>query len=84
MPEPTSVEEIVSREVMELLALPDQSAVSRLVRTGKLNPTRKLPGQTGAYLFDRAEVERLAAERRASLEATAARITAALAAEAAS
>lgn len=37
-------------------------ALYRLVKAGKLSPT-KFPGATGAYVFDRAQVEALAAER---------------------
>jgi hypothetical protein len=76
--------EIPSRDVMALLGLPDITAVSRLVRTGKLTPTRRIPGGKGTFLFDRTEVERLAQERKAKLEATLATITDALGDEAAS
>ncbi|MEV7972853.1 helix-turn-helix domain-containing protein [Cellulomonas sp. NPDC089187] len=41
----------------------DRKTVRRLVDRGSLTPAFKLPGVTGAYLFDRAEVEALAAER---------------------
>lgn len=36
--------------------------VQRMVAAGLLTPATTLPGKTGAHLFDRAEVERLAAE----------------------
>ena len=35
----------------------------RLVRNGRLVPAAELPGITGARLFDRADVDALAAER---------------------
>lgn len=38
-------------------------AVLRLVKSGQLAPVQKLPGETGAYLFDPAVVEALAVER---------------------
>lgn len=70
--------EVLSREVMSLLGLPDITAVSRLVRTNKLTPIRRIPSGKGMFVFDRAEVERLAQERKAKLEATLATITDAL------
>lgn len=39
------------------------TTVARWVAAGSLRPAMKLPGETGAYLFDRAEVEQLASER---------------------
>jgi len=42
-----------------------RSTIARYVATGKLTAATKLPGRTGAYLFDRAAVEALAAERAA-------------------
>lgn len=75
---PDPVVEVPSSDVKELLALREVGEVSRLVRSGKLHPTRKLPGLRGPYLFDRAEVIALAEERKAKMEATAARIAEAL------
>lgn len=43
----------------------DRRTVRRLIEEGALSPTMKLPGKTGAYLFDRADVEALK-ESRAS------------------
>lgn len=37
--------------------------VTRMVPDGVLAPVQKMPGKTGAYLFDREAVEALAAER---------------------
>lgn len=38
----------------------DRSTIIRWISSGKLTPTRKLPGRTGTYLLDRTEVERIA------------------------
>jgi hypothetical protein len=61
-------DEITTREALEILKLKEPSTISRYVAAGKLVPSRKLPRKTGAYLFWRADVERLAALRA---EATA-------------
>ena len=37
--------------------------VARLVAAGRLEPLRKMPGLRGPYVFEREDVERLAAER---------------------
>lgn len=37
--------------------------VSRLVRDNKITPSQKAPGIRGAFLFDEAEVARVAEER---------------------
>lgn len=75
---PDPLIEVPSSDVKELLALRDIGDVSRLVRAGKLRPTRKLPGLRGPYLFDRSEVVALAEARKAKMEATAARIAEAI------
>jgi len=41
------------------------ATVRRLVDSGDLQPTVKAPGRTGAYLFDQADVIRLATKRAA-------------------
>lgn len=40
--------------------------VHRMIDDGRLVPAAKVPGQTGAYMFDPADVERLAETRRNS------------------
>lgn len=35
-----------------------QRTVARMAEDGRLTPALKLPGETGAYLFEPAEVER--------------------------
>lgn len=37
--------------------------VYRWVKSGRMHATGKMPGLTGAYLFDPAEIDRVAAER---------------------
>lgn len=37
--------------------------VLRWAKSGRLEPFRKIPGRTNPYMFDRAEVSRVAAER---------------------
>jgi hypothetical protein len=59
-------DEVTTREALEILGLQEPSTVLRFVQAKKLTPSRKLPGRTGAYLFWRADIERLAAERAAS------------------
>lgn len=44
---------------MDILHLSQPSTISKYVNTGKLTPSRKLPGRTGAYLFHRSDVEAL-------------------------
>ncbi len=50
-------------EACEMLGGVNRSTLKRWVDDGKITPLRKLPGWTGGYLFQRAEVERFAAER---------------------
>ena len=66
MPQSPPTDEIVTKEVLDLLGLKCPSTISRYVQAGILTPSRKLPGRNGAYLFWRADVLRLAAQRAAS------------------
>lgn len=50
---------IATREVANRLGV-TVATVSRMVKRGDLPAVQKLPGRTGAYLFDRAEIEKLA------------------------
>lgn len=52
---------IPSAEVCEALHI-DRSTLSRWVASGRITPTIKLPGKTGAFLFDPKDVERLGRE----------------------
>ena len=53
---------ITSDEAATLLDV-DRRSVVRFVVRGELTPALKLPGRTGAYLFERADVEQLRAQR---------------------
>ncbi|AOT24875.1 excise [Mycobacterium phage Nazo] len=55
--------EIVASEACRILNV-DRSTLLRWVAAEKVTPTRKLPGSTGAFLFDGAEIEALAAARK--------------------
>lgn len=54
-------DEVTTREALEILGYSDPSTISKWVRDGKLTPSRKLPGRTGAYLFLRSDVEQMKA-----------------------
>ncbi|WP_156532974.1 helix-turn-helix domain-containing protein [Cellulosimicrobium sp. I38E] len=44
----------------------DRSTLTRWVQAGHITPAFKYPGSNGAYLFERAEVERIQRERTAA------------------
>lgn len=52
---------MTTAEAAETLKL-SRSQVARLARSGDLPHAAKAPGPRGAYLFDRADVERVAEE----------------------
>lgn len=54
-------QQVTSVQACEILRK-DRATVTRWVTSGRLVPTFKFPGRTGGYLFDRADVEALAAE----------------------
>ena len=56
---------IPSATVCERLAI-DRSTLSRMVAAGRLPVALKLPGKTGAMLFDPADVDAYLAERGAA------------------
>lgn len=58
-------DEIVALEVCGILGI-DRSTLIRRVQAGRLIPTRKLPGRTGAYLFRRSDVMAAAAQKASS------------------
>lgn len=39
------------------------ATVNRLAASGQLTPTHKLPGKTGAYLFNRSDIEAAAHDK---------------------
>ena len=53
---------VTTRQAMPILKVTHASTISRYVGYGRLAPVTKLAGRTGAYLFRRADVERLANE----------------------
>lgn len=62
---PKNEQLIPTKQAAKLLGV-DVRTVHRMVDSGRLTPTLKIPGRTGACLFDRADVERLVAERTAA------------------
>lgn len=54
---------IDSTEAASILGI-SRSQVNRLAAAGKVAALRKLDGPRGAYIFDRAYIERLAADRK--------------------
>lgn len=54
---------ITTAEAAHRLGLPVRT-LTRWARVGRIEPAAKLPGLRGAYLFDAAEVERVASERK--------------------
>lgn len=64
MPPPTDL--IGSAESCRILGDVNRTTLTRWVAEGRLAAATKLPGANGAFLFHRAEVERLARERSAA------------------
>lgn len=58
----TATRPVFTTEAAKLLGV-TPSGISRMVKRGALAPVQRAPGQRGAFLFDRSEIERLAAER---------------------
>lgn len=54
---------LTTSEACEVLGLTSRSTLSRYVATGRLKPAMKMPGSTGAFLFNRADVEKLKAKQ---------------------
>lgn len=50
-------------EAAEILGIARRSLISR-VEAGTVQAAHKLPGRTGAFLFDRAYIEQIAADER--------------------
>jgi len=55
---------LTARQVAKILRVSSRT-VLRMVDSGTLRPVLKVDGATGPYLFDPADVERLAKERAA-------------------
>jgi hypothetical protein len=48
---------LTTGQVAVMLGHRDNSTVLKLVKAGRLTPVSKLPGRTGAHLFDIADVQ---------------------------
>ena len=59
---PTPSPFVGSAETCQLLEI-HPATLLRWIKADKIMPVHKLPGDNGAYLFHRADVEKLAAER---------------------
>ena len=62
------------KEAMTVLGETQPTLIRRLVETGDLVPAHKMPGQVGAYLFHRSDIEKLAKARISELEARVAEL----------
>lgn len=62
---------IPSVEATDMLGV-GRSTLTRWVKSGRLPEAKKLPGATGARLFRRSDIERVAAEEAAKRTAKAA------------
>lgn len=62
---PKNEQLLPTKQVAELLRV-DVRTVHRMAEDGRLPPALKLPGTTGAWLFERADVERIADQRAAA------------------
>jgi excisionase family DNA binding protein len=61
---PTTTDLIGTAETSEILGI-DRGTLSRWISAGKIIPALRMPGQTGAYLFHRADVETVRDQRTA-------------------
>jgi excisionase family DNA binding protein len=58
----TEAQLIGSAEACGILGI-DRGTLIRWIASGRIHAVQKLPGQTGAYIFDRAEVTRVKTEQ---------------------
>ena len=58
-----TAELLTTREVARLLGIARQTVVRR-VEAGRLTPAYRAPNENGMFLFNRAEIEALAAKER--------------------
>ena len=63
----TTTNLLTTAEAAAAIGLQSVSTISRWVESGRISPAMKLPGATGPFLFDPAEVERVRAEYAATL-----------------
>lgn len=57
----TKTRDLTTAEAAERLGYSTRT-IQRMADDGRLTPAKKLPGETGGYLFDSAEIERVAQE----------------------
>lgn len=57
-----SIEQLTTTEVAQRLGISRNTVLQR-VTYGRLKPLLKLPGRTGAYLFDAEEIDKIAASK---------------------
>ncbi|QQY11884.1 helix-turn-helix domain-containing protein [Cutibacterium avidum] len=62
----TNLELLSSQEACARLGIPRRTFMDQVTR-GQIATAGKLPGRTGAFLFDPAEVERVRREREQAL-----------------
>jgi predicted site-specific integrase-resolvase len=71
VPKTASDEPLIgAKDAADLLGV-DPATVVRWVHAGRVTPITKAPGKTGAWLFSRAEIARLARDRLAAREGAA-------------
>ena len=58
----SSSADLTTLQACQILGI-DRATLTRWVADEKIVPTFKFPGRTGGFLFSRADVERLAAEK---------------------
>lgn len=51
---------VTTREALAILNYSDPSTISKMVKSGRLEPAHKMPGKRGGFLFNRADVEAIA------------------------
>lgn len=66
MPNPDEL--IGSSEAASIIGV-SRATLTRWVQSGEIEPAKKLPGLTGAALFERADIDAKAAERKGAVTA---------------
>lgn len=61
--------DLITAGEAERILRKSRRTIIRWAEQGRLDPVRKLPGDTGAYVFERSAVEALRDELEAELEA---------------
>lgn len=68
--QPTDESLIGATEACDMLLISKDTLI-RMIARGEIKPVHKLPGPTGAYLLNRAEIEHLARAKLAAVQAEA-------------